>query len=62
MGASVPLEVKGVIKALSAKGAKVALDIAVTLHMAIEEALELESLGADATLVEGRVALRSQRW
>jgi hypothetical protein len=43
----VPLEVEGVVEALVAEGAQVALDVAVVLHVAVHEPLQLEALVAD---------------
>ena len=51
MGARVPLEVEGVVEALVAEGAQVALDVAVVLHVAVHEPLQLEALVADLALV-----------
>lgn len=38
----VPLEIEGVVEALAAEGAQVALDVAVALHVSIQEPLETE--------------------
>ncbi len=56
----VPLQVKRVIEALAAEGAEVPFDIAVTLEMSVEKALEVKHLGADATLELGRVGVRPE--
>ena len=55
VGAGVPLQVKGVVEAFAAEGAEVSLGVAVALHVAVEEPLEAEHLGADAALELGRV-------
>jgi len=49
--ARVALEVKGVVEALVAEGAKVALDVAVVLHVAVHEPLQLERFKTDLALV-----------
>lgn len=49
MCTSVALEVKGVVETFATKSAQVTLDIRVALHMAVEESLEAERLGAHAT-------------
>ena len=49
------LQVEGVVEPFAAEGAEVALAVAVTLHVAVEEPLEAEHLGADAALELGRV-------
>ncbi len=49
MGAGVALQVERVVEALPAEGAEVALDVRVTLDVAVEEALQGKRLPADAT-------------
>lgn len=49
MCACVALKVKGVIETFATESAQVTLDIRVALHMAVEESLEGERLGAHAT-------------
>lgn len=49
MCAGVALKVKGVVETFATEGAQVTLDIRVALHMAVEESLEAECLGAHAT-------------
>lgn len=45
----VPLQIEGVIEALAAEGAEVPLHVAVTLHVAVEQPLQREALGAEVT-------------
>ena len=47
VGAGVPLEVEGVVEALAAEGAQVALDVRVALHVPVEQPLQREHLLAD---------------
>jgi len=42
-----PLEVECVVEALAAEGAEVPLDVAVALHVPVEQPLQGERLGAD---------------
>lgn len=44
----VPLEVEGVVEALAAEGAEVTLHVAMTLHVTIEQSLQIEILAAHA--------------
>ena len=46
----VSLQVEGVIEAFPTEGAEVPLDVAVTLHVPVEQPLEGEGLGAHAAL------------
>lgn len=50
------LEVKGVVEAFAAEGAEVALDVAVTLHVTVEQPLQTEALGTHVTLEARAVA------
>ena len=57
MSSRVPLEVKCVIESLSAEGAEIPLDVAVALHVPVEEALEAEHLGTHTALELGGVCV-----
>jgi len=46
--AGVSLEVEGVVETFAARRTEIALDVAVTLDVAVEQALERERLAADA--------------
>ena len=61
MSSSVALQVKSVIEALSAEGAEIPLDVAVTFQMPVQQTLKGEQFAADAAPELGRVRLRSQR-
>ena len=49
MRAGVPFEVEGVVEPLAAEGAEVPLDVAVALHVPVEEALQRERLLTHST-------------
>lgn len=49
MRTSVPLQIERIVEPLAAERAKVPLDVRVTLHVPIEQALEGKGLVADAT-------------
>jgi len=51
VGASVTLEVEGVVEALATVGAEVSLDVTVTLDVTVEEASEREDLPTHPALV-----------
>lgn len=51
------LEVEGVVEALAAEGAEVALHVAVALHVPVEEPLEGEALCAQVTREARRLAI-----
>lgn len=56
MCASVSLEVECVVEALAAESAEVPLDVAVALHVPVEQSLQGERFGADsAAELAGRV-------
>ena len=61
MSPGVALQVKGVIEALSAEGAEIALGVAVTLHVPVEKALQPERLAADPAGELAGVGLAPQR-
>ena len=46
----VAFQIIGVVESLAAEGAKVALDVAVTFHVSIQESLQTETLLADLAL------------
>ncbi len=53
----VPFKVECIVEALAAEGAEIALGVAVALHVAVQQALEIEDLGAYSTLELGRIGL-----
>ena len=55
--ARVPLQVEGVVEALAAEGAEVALDVRVALHVPVQQAQQVELLGAEPAHVGLRVLL-----
>ena len=57
----VALQVKGVIEALSAEGAEIALGVAVALHVPVQQSLQGELLGAYPALELGRVRVGPHR-
>ena len=57
----VALQVKGVIEALSAEGAEIALGVAVALHVPVQQPLQRELLRACPALELGRVRVRPHR-
>ncbi len=59
MRPGVPLQVEGVVEAFSAKGAEVALGVAVTLHVSVQQPLQAEDFGTDATLKLAGITLRT---
>lgn len=59
--ARVTLQVEGVVEALSAESAQVPFDVRVALHVPVEQALQIESLGAHAADKLIRVVLSDGR-
>jgi len=55
--AGVSFQIEGIVESFATEGAKVALAVAVTLHVAVKEPLQAEDLGADAALKLGWVGL-----
>lgn len=54
--AHMPLEVEGVVEALSAEAAQVPLHLAVALEVPVEHALQTEGLAAQVAAMQGRIA------
>lgn len=59
MCAYVPLQVEGVIEALTAEGAQVPLYLVVALKVTVEHALQAEALTTQVTVVNHRVVARA---
>jgi hypothetical protein len=57
----VSLQIEGVVEAFAAERAEVALRVAVTLHVAVEQPLQGEHLGAEPALELGWIVLRPGR-
>ena len=55
----VTFQIKGVIETLPAECAQVPLGVAMTLHVAVQQPLQCESLGTDPTCKLGRISFRS---
>ena len=55
MRARVTLEVERVVESFTAEGTQIAFDVRVALHVPIEEPLEGEALGTEATGEFGRI-------
>ena len=62
MSPGVPFQIEGVIEALAAEGAQVALRVTVALHVPIQQPLEAENLRAHPALEFAGVALRPCWW
>lgn len=66
VGPRVALQVERVVESLSAERAQVPLDVRMTLHVPVQQALQVERLGADAAHKLVRVVLghgrRSRRF
>ena len=56
MSASVSFQIKGIIKALAAKGAQVSLGITVALHVPVEEPLQAKVFRAHPALELARIS------
>lgn len=56
VGARVTLQIEGIVEALATEGAQIALDFRVTLHVAIQQALQRERFQTNATNEFGAVA------
>jgi len=57
----VALQVERVVEALSAEGAEIPLGVAVALHVAVQQSLQSELLGARSALELGRVRIGPHR-
>ena len=49
------LQIKSVIETFATEGAQISLDVAVALHVAVQQSLEAEGLGAHSALELARV-------